>query len=124
MISFGLDEEQQLLQETVRKFAAEALRPKMREYERDGALPDSLRRRFHELGLGLVDVPEAAGGQGASLTTALLVHEELAFGDPGAAVTLCAPHFAAQAVFALGDEAQQQRLLSRFAETAAHAKTG
>ena len=28
MISFGLEEEQQIIQETVRKFAAEELRPK------------------------------------------------------------------------------------------------
>src|SRR5690242_15487506 len=107
MISFALEEDQQLIQETVRKFAAESLRPKMREYEKAGGVPDGLRQKFHELGLGLLDLPEAVGGQGASLTTAAIVHEELAWGDPGAAVALWAPHLAAQAIFCLGDEAQQ-----------------
>src|SRR5438309_5222649 len=104
MISFGLEEEQAMIQETVRKFAVENLRPKLRELEVARALPDALRHKFHELGLGLLDVPEPLGGQGASLTTLAIVQEELAFGDAGAAVALWAPHLVAQAVMALGDE--------------------
>lgn len=123
MISFGLEDEQQLVQETVRKFAAEELRPRLREFERSG-VDAALRRRFHELGLGLVDVPEAYGGQGAPLTTAVLVHEELAFGDPGAAVALMAPHLAAQAILLLGDEAQKARWLGRFAGSDGALRTG
>ena len=124
MISFALEEDQQMIQETVRKFAAEALRPKLREHEKAGALPGALRQKFHELGLGLLDAPEAAGGQGASLTTLALVQEELAFGDPGAAVALWAPHLAAQAILCLGDEAQQQRFLGRFADPKGFTRTG
>jgi butyryl-CoA dehydrogenase len=124
MISFGLEEEQELVQETVRKFAVEHIRPKLRELETAGALPESLTKQFHELGLGLVDVPEALGGQGASLVTAAIVQEELAFGDPGAAVALWAPALAAQALLALGDETQQKRFLARFAEAGAHGRAG
>src|SRR5581483_1595840 len=124
MISFGLEEEQAMIQETVRKFAVENLRPKLREFEHARALPESLRRQFHELGLALVDVPEALGGQGASLTTAAIVQEELAFGDPGAAIALWSPHLFVQAVLALGDEAQQKRFLARFAETAGALRSG
>jgi acyl-CoA dehydrogenase len=115
MISFGLEEDQQLIVDTVRKFAAESIRPRLRELEKAGDVPAALRRQFHELGLGLLDAPEAAGGHGSSLVSAMLVHEELAWGDPGAAVALWAPHQAAQAILCLGDEAQQQRFLSRFA---------
>jgi alkylation response protein AidB-like acyl-CoA dehydrogenase len=123
MISFALDEDQQLIQETVRKFAADSLRANLREYEQNG-VPERLRKQFHELGLGLLDMPEAAGGQGASLVTAAIVHEELAYGDPGAAVALWAPHLAAQAILLLGDEAQQKRFLARFAETSGHDRLG
>jgi alkylation response protein AidB-like acyl-CoA dehydrogenase len=123
MISFGLEEEQQIIQETVRKFAAEELRPKLRDFEKHG-VPEALRRKFHELSLSLVDVPEAFGGQGAPLTTAVIVHEELAFGDPGAAVALIGPHLAAQAINLLGDDAQKQRLLPRFAASDAALSTG
>jgi acyl-CoA dehydrogenase len=108
----------------VRKFAVEELRPKLRDFEHARALPEALRRKFHELGLGLVDVPEALGGQGASLVTAAIVQEELAFGDPGAAMALWAPHLFAQALLALGDEAQQKRWLARFADTGGALRTG
>jgi acyl-CoA dehydrogenase len=124
MISFALEEDQQLIQDTVRKFAAESLRPKMRDFEKARAVPESLRKAFHELGLGLIDMPEAAGGQGANLVTAALVHEELSYGDPGAAVALWAPHLAAQAILTLGDDEQQKRFLGKFAETGAHALIG
>ena len=100
MISFGLEEDQQIIQETVRKFAADELRPKMREHEKSG-IPDALRRRFEATGLGLEDV---------DLTTAVLVHEELAYGDPGAAVALSAPYEGARAIALLADESQKGRL--------------
>jgi len=116
MISFSLDEEQQIVQETVRKFAADEVRPHLRAWEKAGAIPADARRAFHELGLGLLDAPESVGGAGASALTAALVHEELAFGDPGAAVALWAPHLAPAAVLELGDEAQAKRLLARFAD--------
>jgi alkylation response protein AidB-like acyl-CoA dehydrogenase len=116
MISFGLEEDQQIIQDTVRKFAGEVVRPRMREWERARGVTAEARRQFHELGLGLIDAPEAAGGAGASALTAALVQEELAFGDAGAAVALWAPHLAPAAILELGDEAQARRLLQRFAD--------
>src|SRR3990170_1819843 len=91
MISFALTEDQQMVQETVRKFAAEEIRPRLRDYEKSRDVPDELRKKFHDLGVSLVDVPESLGGVGFGSFTAALVHEELACGDPGAAVTLWAP---------------------------------
>jgi acyl-CoA dehydrogenase len=124
MISFGLEEEQELARETVRKLATEALRPQMREYERARAVPDALRQQAHELGLGTMDLPEALGGQGASLVTATIVHEELAVGDPGLAVALASPAAAAHAICALGDEAQRQRWVPRFTAADGWARRG
>src|SRR3954469_23801310 len=103
MISFGLEEDQQIIQETVRKFAAEELRPKMRAFEKSG-VPDGLRKKFDETGLGLEDV---------ALSTAVLVHEELAFGDPGAAVALSAPYDGNRLLLALGDDAQRARFAGK-----------
>src|SRR4051812_14527523 len=115
MISFALEEDQELLRDTVRKFAAEELRPMMRAWERARDVPDEARRKVHELGLGLIDVPEALGGAGADLMTAVLAHEELAFGDPGAAVALIGPHLCAAAIISLGGEEQARRFIGRFA---------
>jgi alkylation response protein AidB-like acyl-CoA dehydrogenase len=117
MISFALEEDQQMIQGTVRKFAAEVLRPNLRAWERARGVPDEARRRIHELGLGLIEVPESLGGAGGSMLTAALVHEELAFGDPGAAVALWGPHLVPAALVELGHEAQARRLLARFVES-------
>ena len=68
MISFGLEEDQQIIQETVRKFAAEELRPKMREFEKsgvpDGAAPQVRRDSgsgSSDVGLADAPVPGARG---------------------------------------------------------------
>src|SRR4051812_49645145 len=114
MISFALEEDQELLRDTVRKFAAEELRPEMRKWERAREVPDAMRRKVHELGLGLIDVPEALGGAGASFVTTVIAHEELSFGDPGAAVALLGPHVCAAAIVELGSEEQAARLIGRF----------
>ena len=103
MISFGLEEDQQIIQETVRKFAVEELRPKMRAFEKSG-IPEVLRKKFDETGLGLDDVP---------LPTAVLVHEELGFGDPGAAVALSAPYDGNRALAALADDVQRARFAGK-----------
>jgi acyl-CoA dehydrogenase len=86
----------------------------MRELEKRG-VPGDLRNRFHDLGVCLIDIPEDAGGMGLGTLTACLVHEELAFGDPGAAVALWGPHLAAAALVELGTPEQARRLLAPFA---------
>jgi alkylation response protein AidB-like acyl-CoA dehydrogenase len=115
MISFGLEDDQQLLVDTVRKFAG-TLRERARECEKARAVPDELRAAFSDLGLGLIDVPEADGGLGLGLLQSVLTHEELAHGDPALAVALWAPGSAAAAVLELGDADQRKRLLARFGE--------
>jgi len=114
MIRFTVTEDQELVRETVRKFATEEIRPRLRACERKG-VPGELRDRFHALGLSLVDVPETCGGLGLDQLTACLIHEELAFGDPGAAVALWGPHFLPAAVLELGTPEQAARILSPFA---------
>ncbi len=86
MISFALEEEETLLQDTVRRIAAERVRPQLRAIEE--GLPAALRKTVAELGLGALGVPEADGGQGARLVTQLIADEELAWGDAGAALAL------------------------------------
>jgi alkylation response protein AidB-like acyl-CoA dehydrogenase len=113
MISFQLSEDQAMVQETVRKFALEELRPRCRVFEKEG-VPEATRKKLHDLGVTLVDVPEALGGSGLGAFTAALVHEELAFGDPGAAVAAWSPHWLPHALLELASEEQAKRLLARF----------
>jgi alkylation response protein AidB-like acyl-CoA dehydrogenase len=114
MISFALTDEQQLVVETARKLAVEELRPRARAFEKAGDVSEALRRKVHELGLAFVDVPEDAGGLGQGALTAALVHEELACGDPGAAVAAWSPGFAGAALVELATPEQRARLLAPF----------
>src|SRR5262245_26626596 len=84
MIGFSPTEDQKMMVDSVGQFAR-AIRPRMRECERLRGVPDDLRKTAHELGLGLVALPEAIGGAGLGLATAVLLEEEVASGDPAAA---------------------------------------
>ncbi|MCS6912155.1 MAG: acyl-CoA dehydrogenase family protein [Myxococcales bacterium] len=108
MISFALDDDQRLLQDTVRRFCREVLREQMRRHEQQGGLLPEVEQAFAELGLIDLELDE-----GLPHRTAALVHEELAWGDPGAAVALWTPHLCAGALRELGTPEQQARLLAR-----------
>ena len=57
MISFGPTEEQELVRETMREFAADVLRPAAREADEASALPDGLLEQAWELGLTATQIP-------------------------------------------------------------------
>ncbi len=59
-----LTEEQQLLRDTVRRFAAEVVAPRAKEIDSSGEFPLDFFRQAGELGLAGVAVPEEYGGAG------------------------------------------------------------
>ena len=87
-MDFGLSDEEQLIQKTARDFAAGELRPNFRDWESAGEVPQAVRQAYFELGLPLIDVPEALGGSELSAFAKTLVLEEIAYGDAGAALAL------------------------------------
>ncbi len=116
MISFAPEDDQQIAMDLSRKFAAEAIRPHLRAWEQAGAVAPEGQAAFDALGLCALDLPESPAFGNADeaarrMTTLCLVHEELAFGDAGAAVALWAPHGATHAVAELADREQWDRLL-------------
>jgi len=88
MFELGLSEEEQLIQEIARRFAAQRLAPKLREHERARRVPTALLEEFSMLGLAAVDRPAAAGGQALGAFCKALVLEELAAADSGATLAL------------------------------------
>lgn len=114
MIAFEPSEDQRLMQESVAQLA-KGLRARIRETERGRGVPEDLRKAAHELGLGMVALPEAVGGAGLGMATAVLLEEELAYGDPAAPFGLGGPGALGGAVVELGMEEQARRLLAPFA---------
>ncbi len=115
-ISFEPTEEQRLMRDTVAQFGAEKLRPRLRETEAARDLAADLRSGLAELGIGALWTPEAHGGAGTSVRTAVLIEEELGFSDAGAAFALPGPNTLAHALVELGDEAQQTKHFAPFAQ--------
>lgn len=115
MISFEASEEQKLIQQSVAEFAGSMLAPRVREVEKLRAVPDDVRQGAHEMGLGLMGLPEACGGQGLGYIAAVLVEEELGAADAAAAFGLPGPGAFGRAVLELGSEAQAQAHLAEFA---------
>jgi alkylation response protein AidB-like acyl-CoA dehydrogenase len=114
MISFEPSEDQKLMRDSVAQLA-KTLRARMREVERERAVPEDLRKAAYELGLGMVALPEAIGGAGLGMATAVLLEEEVACGDPAAAFGFGGPAAFGMAVAELANEAQAKALLAPFA---------
>lgn len=116
MVSFEPSEEQQLIRDTVRAFAAEQIRPAARETDESGTVPEALAQQAWELGLIQNTIPEAYGGHGGehSAVTSALLCEELAWADLSIATHILAPRLITEPVLELGSEAQKQAVLPAF----------
>ncbi|MBS2016435.1 MAG: acyl-CoA dehydrogenase family protein [Deltaproteobacteria bacterium] len=124
MISFEPTEDQKMMIESVASFARTTLRPRVREFEKARAIPAEVRKTAHELGLGLVALPESVGGAGLGMTTLVLLEEEIANGDPAAAFGFGGPGALGFAVTELGTAAQATAALSIFTSDDGHTKFG
>jgi alkylation response protein AidB-like acyl-CoA dehydrogenase len=110
------DDEQQMLQEAVRAFAAEQVRPAALAADDACAASDELLAQARELGITLLGVPEDLGGVMAErcAVTSALVAEALAHGDMGIAFAALAPGAVATALGLWGDADQQATYLPAF----------
>jgi len=88
MFDFELSDEQQLIVETARSFATEALFPRLREHESARGVAAELRATYTEMGFAALELPESLGGAGLGAVARALLNEELAAGDAGAALAL------------------------------------
>ena len=122
MISFGLTEEQQVVQEAMREFAESAMRPHARECDEASALPEDFLQSVWELGLTTTQIPAEYGGEGEARSpiTNALVLEELAFGDAALAIAAVAPSLFANAIVDLGSAEQKREYLPLFTTSRYH----
>jgi alkylation response protein AidB-like acyl-CoA dehydrogenase len=82
----ALREDEQLFRESVRQFADDVLRPKVREMDEHGVFDRALLDHFFQLGLMGIEIPEVFGGAGGKFFDAILAVEELSRVDPSAGV--------------------------------------
>jgi short/branched chain acyl-CoA dehydrogenase len=91
-MNFDLDQEHELLRDTVRQFALEKVAPVAEELDREKRFPYELVAELAELGLMGMTIPEEHGGAGADTLSYAIAVEELTRIDSSVAITLAAHH--------------------------------
>jgi len=116
VISFGMSEDQEMVRDAMREFAADAIRPIARECDETTEIPADFLETAWSLGLTSTQIPEQYGGAGEerSLVTNAILLEELAHGDAALAMAAVAPSLFANAILDQGTDDQKAALLPLF----------
>ena len=107
-----LTEEQKLLQQTARDFAAKQVLPKAAELDREHRYPKELVAKMGELGFLGIAVPEEYGGAGMDCVSYVLVLEEIARACASTAVIMSVQNSLTEdPILKFGTEAQKKKWL-------------
>jgi acyl-CoA dehydrogenase len=115
-IGFDLDDQQQALQATARRFARDEIAPVAGALDAESKFPRALIQKAWELGLTNTAVPESVGGLGLSIVDATLIVEEIAWGCAGIATSVMTNDLALTPVLVAGSEDQQREWVSPFVD--------
>ncbi|HET7619658.1 MAG TPA: acyl-CoA dehydrogenase family protein [Vicinamibacterales bacterium] len=112
MIDFDLTEEQRLLEQSVREWAAREVSPKIRELDREHRFDPAILPQMAKLGLLGCSVPTQYGGAGMDYVSLGLISEELEYVDTSLRVIMSV-HAGLNCLSLLtwGNEDQKQRYL-------------
>ncbi|HEX4468944.1 MAG TPA: acyl-CoA dehydrogenase family protein [Gemmatimonadaceae bacterium] len=83
-----LSDEEAMFRDAVAGFAEEEVRPRVQQMEREAKIDRELIRKFFEMGLMGVEVPESLGGSDGSFMMVALAVEEISKIDPAAAILM------------------------------------
>jgi alkylation response protein AidB-like acyl-CoA dehydrogenase len=111
-------EELALIVATARQLAENELRPQLREAESARSVKPALRTLYDEVGLTSLELPESSGGAALGSLARVLVNEELAAADAGAALGLDPYGPAMTALLEIGGERAVQLLVGTLAQGA------
>ena len=126
MISFSPSEEQQMMINLVRQFAAGEMRKIYRQCDEKGQIPSEIINTAWEMGFVSSCIPSEHGGLGekSSAVTGALIAEELAWGDLSMTMHMLCPYLAVLPIVEMGTQEQKERFLPVFCETAFKTGTG
>ncbi len=110
-MDFELNEEQRLFRQTLREFVDKEIVPVASEWERTGRYPEEIVRRFAQLGLFGITVPEEYGGLDLDRVSFALVFEEIARGWMGVAGILGSHSLSTWMIAEYGTDEQRRHYL-------------
>jgi alkylation response protein AidB-like acyl-CoA dehydrogenase len=112
-MDFQLTEEQKMLKEMVHNFVLREIAPEVREWdEKEEFVTDKILKKYVQLGLIGLSLPEEYGGQGQTVFDVILVIEEIARVSPIAAMPIFESGVGPVMVLSLfGTEEQKQEYI-------------
>jgi isovaleryl-CoA dehydrogenase len=109
-----LNEEVDLLRETVREFAAKQIAPIAAEIDRSNEFPTHLWRKLGNLGLLGITIPEEYGGSGMSYLAHMVAVEEISRASASVGLSYGAhSNLCVNQIFRNGTEAQRRKYLPK-----------
>lgn len=113
-LNFGLGEEVNMLREQVNHFAHAEIAPRAAEIDQTNDFPTDLWRKFGDMGLLGITVPEAYGGSGMSYLAHCIAMEEISRASASVALSYGAhSNLCVNQIKLNGTEAQKQRYLPK-----------
>ena len=108
-----LTEEQGMIQDMARRFAADKLAPFSAHWDETGEFPVPTIRETAELGFAGIYVGEDVGGSALGRLDAALIFEALSYGDVSTAAFISIHNMASWMIDRFGDDAQRKHWLPR-----------
>jgi alkylation response protein AidB-like acyl-CoA dehydrogenase len=109
-----LSEEESAFRETVADFAKHEIAPRVKAMDESQEMPGDLVKKFFDLDIMGIEVPEQYGGAGSTFFNAILVVEELSKVDPSVGVLVDVQNtLVNNCLLRWGTEAQKDKYLSR-----------
>ena len=113
----SLSEDEQMLQESVRRFANETIKPHVAEMDASATMRSDVVKACFEQGLMGIETPSELQGAGMSFFSSVVVIEELARVDPAVSVMVDVQNTLANiGILKWGTPEQQARWLPRLAQ--------
>lgn len=107
-----LTPEQQMIRDMARDFADKELLPTAAEYDEKQEFPTNLWRKFGQLGLMGLTMPEEYGGAGADTVTYVLALEEISRGNPALSIAMSINNsLTCYGILKFGTEEQKRKYL-------------
>ena len=110
-----LNQEQQMIRDSVRAFATEQLTPNAAQWDRDCTFPRAALKQMAAMGLLGVTVPEAWGGAGMDYVSLAVAIEEIAAGDGATSTITSVQALVCNILNGYGSDAQKQDFLKPLA---------
>jgi butyryl-CoA dehydrogenase len=112
-MDFELTEEQRMIRETARDFAAREIAPKAAEIDKSGRWPSEIIRKMAELGFLGIAVPQEYGGAGLDTVSYALAMEEISQACASSGVIMSVNNsLFCDPVYKFGTEEQKKKVLT------------